>query len=85
LVPNMLVHDGLLLELHSDWQVEQAKEIMRWASREVCRGFEIGADVDQELRHGARFRDKREMAQKMWSAVVTALQEVGAVEPGEVS
>jgi DNA polymerase family A len=84
LIPNMLVHDGLLLETHSDWQIEQAKEIMRWASSEVCRGFEVGADVDQELRHGARFRDKRDMAKKMWAAMMTALQEVGAIEPGEL-
>ena len=64
LVPSMLVHDGILFELDNEEQVEQAKEIMRWAGREVCNGFEIGVDVDQKLDRGARYRDKREGAQR---------------------
>jgi DNA polymerase I len=84
LVPSMLVHDGLLIETRSAWQIDQAKEIMREAGREVCNGFEIGVDVDQKLEHGARFRDKRPIAGKMWEAMMTALQEVGAIERGEL-
>jgi DNA polymerase I len=84
LVPNMLVHDGLLIETRSAWQIDQAKEIMREAGREVCNGFEVGADVDQKLEHGARFRDKRPIAKKMWEAMMQALQEVGAIERGEL-
>ena len=42
IVPNMLVHDGLLLEVQSEEQIEHAKEIMRVAGREVCNGLEIG-------------------------------------------
>ena len=49
IVPNMLVHDGILLEVGNEEQIEQAKEIMRTAGREVCNGFEIGVDVDQRL------------------------------------
>ena len=39
---------------------------MRAAGREVCDGFEIGVDVDQRLEPGARYRDKRPVAKKMW-------------------
>jgi DNA polymerase family A len=74
LVPSMLVHDGILLELEAQEQIESAKEIMRTAARDVCEGFEIGVDVDQELRAGARYRDKRPMAQKMWSTIMSALE-----------
>jgi DNA polymerase I len=84
LVPNMLVHDGLLLEARSAWQIEQAKEIMHAAGREVCSGFEVGVDIDQELKHGARFRDKRPLAKKMWGAMMRALHEVGAIEREEL-
>jgi hypothetical protein len=79
LVPNMLVHDGILLELQSNEQVKQAIEIMRGAGTEVCRGLEIGVDIDQELRNGARYQDKRPVAKKMWATVMNVVQEVGAL------
>ena len=53
LVPCMLVHDGILLELDNEEQIDQAIDIMRWAGREVCNGFEIGVDIDQKLIGGA--------------------------------
>jgi hypothetical protein len=84
LVPNMLVHDGILLELQDCGQIEQAKDIMRAASREVCSGFEIGVDADLPLEHGARFRDKRQTAINMWITMMQALQEVGAIPQGEL-
>ena len=59
LVPSMLVHDGILLELDSEEQVRHAIEIMRIAGTEVCGGLEIGVDIDQKLMGGARYRDKR--------------------------
>ncbi len=70
LVPSMLVHDGILLELDNEEQVEHAIEIMRIAGTEVCRGLEIGVDIDQKLIGGARYRDKRPVAQKMWAIVM---------------
>jgi hypothetical protein len=79
LVPSMLVHDGVLFELESKTQIEQVKEVMLWAGREVCDGLEIGVDVDQLLEGGARFRDKRPMAGKLWSTIMDALQAVGAL------
>jgi len=79
IVPVMLVHDGILFELTDHEQIEHAKEIMRQAGRDVCDGFEIGVDVDQLLVGGARYRDKRPMAQKMWSTIMRALQAVKAV------
>jgi len=82
IVPNMLVHDGLLLEVHTDEQVEHAMAIMREAGRDVCDGFDIGVDVDQMLKGGARYADKRPVAQKMWKTIVQALRDVGA-EPEE--
>ena len=64
IVPIMLVHDGILLEETDDEKIEHAKEIMRAAGRDVCGGFEIGVDVDQMLVGGARYRDKRPVAQE---------------------
>jgi hypothetical protein len=79
IVPNMLVHDGLLLELSNKEQVEQAKHIMREAGRDVCDGLEIGVDVDQMLGHGAHYQDKRPVAKAMWATMMSALQNLSAV------
>src|SRR5262249_45936629 len=38
-----------------------------------------GVDVDQKLTNGARYRDKRPVAQKMWSTMMRTLQEIGAL------
>ena len=66
IVPNMLIHDGILLEVRNKEEIAAAVEIMKAAGRDVCDGFEIGVDVDQLLEHGARYRDKRPVAKKMW-------------------
>jgi DNA polymerase family A len=79
IVPNMLIHDGVLLELDRAEQIEHAKEIMRQAGRDVCNGLEIGADEDQRLVGGARYQDKRPMAKKMWGTMMDALENVGAL------
>jgi hypothetical protein len=82
IIPCMLIHDGLLLEARNMEQVEQAKEIMRAAGRDVCDGLEIGVDTDQELHNGARYRDKRPVAKKMWETMMWTLQEIGALPEG---
>jgi DNA polymerase-1 len=79
LVPSMLVHDGILLELQSEEHVRHAIEIMRTAGTEVCSGLEIGVDIDQRLEGGARYRDKRDVAKKMWATVMGVLQQLGAI------
>jgi DNA polymerase I len=79
IVPVMLVHDAVLLEAKDREQIEHAKEIMLGAGRDVCDGFEIGVDTDQELIGGARYTDKRPMAQKMWDTIMRALEVVGAM------
>ena len=79
LVPSMLVHDGILFELDNEEQVAHAIEIMRAASRDVCGGFEIDVDVDQRLIGGARYRDKRPVAESMWNTVMATLQAIGAL------
>jgi hypothetical protein len=79
IIPCMLVHDGILLEAVSLEEVEHAKEIMRAAGRDICDGFEIGVDVDQMLRDGTRYRDKRQVAIKMWNTIMQALQAAKAV------
>ena len=79
LVPSMLVHDGILFELDNEEQVEQAIEIMRWAGREVCNGFEIGVDVDKKLIGGARYYDKRPKAIEMWATIMDTLADIGVV------
>jgi hypothetical protein len=78
-VPCMLIHDGILLEVDSEREIKEAKEIMRWAGRQVCNGLEIGVDVDQKLEHGARYRDKRPMAGRMWDTIMRALEAAKAL------
>jgi DNA polymerase I len=78
IVPCMLVHDGILLEVSDKEQIAQAIEVMRWAGREVCNGFEVGVDIDQMLEHGAHYADKRPVAKAMWETVMDALAAVGA-------
>jgi hypothetical protein len=75
----MLIHDGILCELDNNEQVEHAREIMRAAGRDVCNGFEIGVDKDQELLHGKRYQDKRDKAKEMWATIMGTLKEVGAL------
>jgi DNA polymerase-1 len=79
IVPVMLIHDGILLEVANREQVEHAKEIMRQAGRDVCDGFEIDVDVDQMLVGGMRYADKRPMARKMWAIVMGALEKARAI------
>jgi DNA polymerase I len=84
LVPLMLVHDGILFELDSEEQVQHAIKIMRIAGTEVCGGLEIGVDTDQKLIGGARYRDKRPIAQHMWKVVMDVLRELGAIPEAAV-
>jgi hypothetical protein len=79
IVPSMLIHDGILLEVTDREQIEHAKEIMRAAGRDVCDSFEIGVDVDQMLVGGARYTDKRPMAKKMWRTMMSVLEAVKAI------
>jgi DNA polymerase I len=79
IIPNMLIHDGILLEVSTEEEIEHANAIMRWAGREVCGGFEIGVDEDQRLVGGARYRDKRPVAKEMWRTILEALRAVGAL------
>jgi DNA polymerase I-like protein with 3'-5' exonuclease and polymerase domains len=81
LVPSMLVHDGILLEVENEAQKVQAIEIMRAAGRDVCNGLGVGVDVDQELSHGARYQDKRAVAKQMWASVMNILRLIKAI-PG---
>jgi hypothetical protein len=85
IVPIMLVHDGILLEETDPERITHAKEIMLQAGRDVCGGFEIGVDTDQLLTGGARYRDKRPMARKMWATIMAALKAVGAVPEREAA
>jgi hypothetical protein len=79
LVPSMLVHDGILLEADNEEQIAHVTEIMRGAGRDVCDGLDVGVDVDQKLVNGARYRDKRPVAGKMWATVEKALADIGAL------
>jgi DNA polymerase I-like protein with 3'-5' exonuclease and polymerase domains len=79
IVPCMLIHDGILFEETNPEKLAHAREIMLKAGRDICDGFEIGVDVDQMLIGGARYRDKRPMAQKMWDTIMSTLEAVGAL------
>ena len=78
-VPVMLVHDAVLLEVDNRQQIEAAKEIMRGAGRDVCHGLDIGVDADQTLVGGARYQDKREDSKRLWDTVMRTLEAVRAV------
>jgi hypothetical protein len=80
IVPSMLIHDGILCEVKSREEVEVIKAVMRESGRRVCDGLEIDADIDQLLENGARYRDKRPLAKKMWNRVMDALRSVGAIK-----
>jgi hypothetical protein len=79
IVPIMLVHDGILFEESDPEKIEHAKQIMIGAGRDCCDGLTIGADTDQLLRGGARYRDKRPVAQDMWKAITDVLRAIGAL------
>jgi hypothetical protein len=66
----MLIHDGVLLELNSNEELEHAKEIMVAAGFDVCPGLRIDAEPDQLLTNGARYRDKRPVAKAMWKTMM---------------
>jgi hypothetical protein len=76
--PSMLIHDGILFEFDDLEQIAAAREIMEKAGPLVC-GFKIDADVDQKLIGGARYHDKREVAQKMWATMMRTLEKIGAL------
>jgi hypothetical protein len=77
IVPIMLIHDGILFEETDPEKIDQARDIMVAAGRDVCGGLTIGADTDQLLTGGARYRDKRPMAMKMWAAIMEVLRSIG--------
>jgi hypothetical protein len=79
IVPIMLIHDGILFEETNPETIEHAREIMRGAGRDTCDGLEIGVDIDQLLKHGGRYCDKRPVAQRMWSTIMNTLGAIGAV------
>jgi DNA polymerase I len=79
IIPSMLVHDAVLLEVHNREQIAQAVEIMKAASRDVCDGFELGVGVDQLLEGGARYQDKRPVAKAMWATIMRVLADVRAI------
>jgi DNA polymerase-1 len=84
IVPSMLIHDGILLEVSDKEKIAQAIDIMRAAGRDVCRGFEIGVDIDQRLEGGDRYHDKRSVARKMWATMMETLQAIGALPKGPI-
>jgi hypothetical protein len=77
IVPCMLIHDGILFEETEPEKIDQAREIMVQAGRDCCDGLQIGASTDQLLRNGARYRDKRPMAVKMWATIMDVLRSIG--------
>jgi DNA polymerase I len=81
LVPSMLIHDGILLEVRTEEEVEYAKEVMIRAGREITGGrFDIRVGVDQKLENGARYADKRPDAKEMWATIEGALRKVKAIK-----
>ena len=88
IIPSMLVHDAVLLELNNLNQLQLAQEIMRQAGRDTCNGLEIGVDgghPNELLKNGAHYRDKRPEAIKMWDTMMSALESIGAISKDKVA
>jgi hypothetical protein len=86
IVPIMLVHDGVLFEETDPRRIEEAREIMRAIGREVCDGIDVGVDLDwSTLSGGRRYRDKRDIAQDMWAAIMDVLVSIGALSLRDVA
>jgi hypothetical protein len=85
IIPIMLVHDGILFEEADPRKIEEAAEIMRAVGREVCNGINVGVDLDWSTKDGLRYRDKREMAKKMWATIMDVLVSIGALPLKEAS
>jgi DNA polymerase I-like protein with 3'-5' exonuclease and polymerase domains len=79
IVPIMLVHDGILFEEADPLKIEEATEIMRTIGREICDGIDVGVDLDWSTNTGLRYRDKREVAQKMWDTIMDVLVSIGVL------
>jgi DNA polymerase I len=92
IVPVMLIHDGILFEESNPKKLVDAREIMLQAGQDVCNGFEIGVDYSaigfdpatgkitkKIIGPGERYRDKRQVAQKLWATVMDALEDIGAL------
>jgi hypothetical protein len=80
IVPIMLVHDGILFEERDARRIEEAHAIMRTVGCEVCDGIDVGVDLDWSTLSGdRRYRDKRDMAQDMWAAIMDVLVSIGAL------
>jgi DNA polymerase I len=75
IVPIMLVHDGILFEETDREKIEQAREIMRAAGREVCHGFEIGVDIDKVF-EGSRRRYEDPRGKDIWETINNTLNRV---------
>lgn len=70
------VHDAFLIEAPLDQldpTIEQAKSLMREASRIVLGSFELGSDA-KVIRYPERYSDKRGVA--MWGATMKLLDEI---------
>ncbi|HYT08893.1 MAG TPA: hypothetical protein VEL77_14710, partial [Rugosimonospora sp.] len=78
IIPCMLIHDAILLEETDREKIEHAREIMLQTGRDLFN-FEIGVDADQTLIGGARYCDKRPVAQKMWNTIMSTLEAIGAL------
>jgi hypothetical protein len=85
IVPSMLIHDGILLEVQDTEQIETVINIMRAAGRDVCGGFEIDVEIDQLLKQRQRYCDKRELAKEMWDTIMDVLETVRAMPRKAVS
>ena len=81
IIPIMLVHDGILFEEADLKKIEEAREIMRAAGREICDGINVGVDLDwSTAKTGPRYRDKRPLAKSMWEAIMDVLRALGALK-----
>jgi hypothetical protein len=69
----------MLFEETDPRKIEEAAEIMRAVGREICDGITVGVDLDWSTRNGPRYRDKREMAQKMWATIMDVLVSIGTL------
>ena len=66
-------------------QIEHAKEIMRRPGATSATASRSASTSTSCSKDGARYRDKRPMAQKMWATIMNALEAVGAIPERDVA
>ena len=79
LVPIMLVHDGILLERTTANRSSTQGRSCAEPDATFVTASKSASMLIRKLIGGARYHDKRPIAQQMWDTIMRALEAVGAL------